>query len=301
MYDIIGDIHGYADELEALLKKMGYEDHSGCYRHPERTAIFVGDLIDRGPKIREVLDIVRPMVESEAALIVMGNHEFNALAYHTSDPDSEGQFLREHSDKNTHQHQATLDQVGSDIQSIVDFFYTMPLWLELPNLRVVHACWDPQSIACLDQELTDRRLNQELLIEASRDGSPTFKAVETVLKGKEWSLGQASFKDKDGNERHEARVRWYLPYEGQPISEYCFPVGVELPSGSFEPETQEPGYHADEKPVFFGHYWLRASSPQLEASNVCCLDYSVAKKGFLCAYRIDEAETRLSESNFIWV
>jgi hypothetical protein len=301
MYDIIGDVHGYADELEALLKKMGYELRGGCYRHPERKAIFVGDLIDRGPKIREVLDIVQPMVEAETALIVMGNHEFNALAYHTLDPDSEGEYLRPHTDKNTDQHQATLDQVGDRIQSMIEFFFTLPLWLELPNLRVVHACWDPQSIGYLDQELADRRLNQELLIEASRKGSSSFNAVETILKGKEWSLGQTSFKDKDGNERHEARVRWYLPYEGQPISEYCFPVGVELPSGSFEQNVEEAGYPSDEKPVFFGHYWLKASSPKLEAPNVSCLDYSVAKEGFLCAYRINETDTRLNDRNFVWV
>jgi len=79
MHDLIGDIHGHADALERLLNTPGYTRQHGTYRHPDRQAIFLGDFIDRGPKIRETLEIVRPMIESGAALSVMGNHELNAL------------------------------------------------------------------------------------------------------------------------------------------------------------------------------------------------------------------------------
>ena len=54
MYDIIGDIHGHAQELKSLLVKMDYSVTEGVWQHPARKAIFVGDLIDRGPSIREV-------------------------------------------------------------------------------------------------------------------------------------------------------------------------------------------------------------------------------------------------------
>jgi predicted MPP superfamily phosphohydrolase len=94
MYDLIGDIHGHADELAQLLETLGYDKSRGVYRHSERKVIFLGDFIDRGPKIRQTLEIVRPMVEAGDALAVMGNHEFNALAYHTEDPDEPGKFLR---------------------------------------------------------------------------------------------------------------------------------------------------------------------------------------------------------------
>ncbi|MEU2184987.1 polynucleotide kinase-phosphatase, partial [Streptomyces thermolilacinus] len=71
-FDIIGDIHGCASELEALLAKLGYADG----RHPEgRTAVFVGDLVDRGPDSPGVLRRVMGMVESGDALCVPGNHE----------------------------------------------------------------------------------------------------------------------------------------------------------------------------------------------------------------------------------
>ena len=79
--DIIGDVHGHAAKLEERLTGLGYEPDGAGYRHPDRTAVFVGDLVDRGPQQLRTLEIAKAMVESGAAKIVMGNHEFNALAY----------------------------------------------------------------------------------------------------------------------------------------------------------------------------------------------------------------------------
>lgn len=71
-FDIVGDIHGCASELETLLGKLGYVDGV----HPEgRTAVFVGDLVDRGPDTPGVLRRVMSMVASGNALCVPGNHE----------------------------------------------------------------------------------------------------------------------------------------------------------------------------------------------------------------------------------
>ncbi|MFE6802121.1 polynucleotide kinase-phosphatase [Streptomyces sp. NPDC057681] len=71
-FDIIGDIHGCASELETLLTGLGYVDGV----HPEgRTAVFVGDLVDRGPDSPGVLRRVMAMVKSGHALCVPGNHE----------------------------------------------------------------------------------------------------------------------------------------------------------------------------------------------------------------------------------
>ncbi len=73
MYDIIGDIHGHVAELKSLLTRMDYKETNGIWQHPIRKAIFVGDLIDRGPAIREVLHIVRNMIVNNHALAVMGS------------------------------------------------------------------------------------------------------------------------------------------------------------------------------------------------------------------------------------
>ena len=70
-YDVIGDIHGHADELRALLGELGYKERNGVFSQTSRKAIFVGDFIDRGPKIRETLHIARPMVDRGVALSVL--------------------------------------------------------------------------------------------------------------------------------------------------------------------------------------------------------------------------------------
>ena len=76
-FDIIGDIHGCFDELQALLTELGYEITSVFEaRHPEgRKAVFLGDLVDRGPKITEVLKLVMNMTGAGNALAVPGNHD----------------------------------------------------------------------------------------------------------------------------------------------------------------------------------------------------------------------------------
>jgi hypothetical protein len=156
-YDIIGDIHGCATQLEGLLAELGYRPAagSGAYRHPRRQAIFVGDLIDRGDQQLRTLQVVKAMVDAGSARIVMGNHELNAIAYHTEWPPGSREYLRAHDDpghpssaKNTRQHRAFLAQVtGADRRYYLQWFTTLPLWLDLGDLRVIHACWHDDSIA----------------------------------------------------------------------------------------------------------------------------------------------------------
>ena len=88
-FDFIGDIHNCCDELELLLKKLGYEhqpiESKGGwpgihYCHPQkRTAVFVGDIVDRGPRAVDSLALVRNMVQSGNALCVPGNHDAKLL------------------------------------------------------------------------------------------------------------------------------------------------------------------------------------------------------------------------------
>lgn len=89
-YDVIGDVHGYADELELLLRDLGYRERGGAWRHPSRTAVFVGDLVDRGPRQVDTVSIVRPMVDAGTARAVMGDHEYNAIVWTIADPDNSG-------------------------------------------------------------------------------------------------------------------------------------------------------------------------------------------------------------------
>ncbi len=75
-FDVIGDIHGHAHELKALLSELGYCRHGSGYKSSDRRVMFVGDFVDRGPAIGEVIDIVRSMVDAGDALAVMGKHSW---------------------------------------------------------------------------------------------------------------------------------------------------------------------------------------------------------------------------------
>lgn len=83
-FDIVGDVHGCFDELVELLAALGYsvqQSTEGCQvRAPSgRKAIFLGDLVDRGPRIVDALRLVMAMVESGSALCVPGNHDMKLL------------------------------------------------------------------------------------------------------------------------------------------------------------------------------------------------------------------------------
>lgn len=181
--DIIGDIHGHADELEQILYDLGYSEIGGVYRHLDgRRVVFLGDFIDRGPKIRRVLQIVRAMTDVGEAFAILGNHEVNALRFHTLGRD--GNPLRPHTEKNRQQHSATLDQMvdPEEWQEWIDWFAGLPLSLLLGPLRFVHACWDDDAIA----ELSGiGRLEGGTLERFSLKSSREYEVISRLLNGPE--------------------------------------------------------------------------------------------------------------------
>jgi hypothetical protein len=318
MFDLIGDIHGHAGPLKALLGELGYADRdgSGIWRHPERKVIFLGDFIDRGPAQLETVQIARAMVENGTALAVMGNHEFNAILWATEALDGSGQYLRKHSEKNRNQHAAFLKAVGAlepdtvtaRQRDMVAWFKTLPLYLDLPGLRVVHACWHRPSLEALAPYLDDRqRVQEHSWAELAAGGSEAHEAAEILLKGLEIELpGGIEFLDKDMNPRCRMRTRWWetarLTYRDLAI----VPGDVieHIPHTPI-PEDLLPGYDG-EKPLFVGHYWLDGNPAPL-APHIACLDYSIARQdlrdsgsGKLCAYRWDGEKT-LNAGSFVCV
>ena len=309
-YDLVGDIHGHADALERLLKKLGYNEHEGVYQHAERKLVFLGDFIDRGPKIWRVIEIAKAMVESNAALAVMGNHEFNALAFHTSIDGREDSSLRPRSTKNIRQHAATLQQLKDhQLSDALDWFRSLPMWMEIEGaegsrIRAVHACWDDEQIASIEQAIEQRSgFTSEFLKDATDSNHSLFKAVEIILKGKELALPEGYFyHDKEGHKRTAIRTRWFeRPPAGSLYEAYALQADpIDCP---IQIEThriaETAAYPADHPPVFVGHYWLHANQPSRLASNIACLDYSIAKDGFLCSYRWD-GEQQLDDAKFVW-
>lgn len=309
-YDIVGDVHGYAEKLEELLRRLGYAERDGAWRHPTRRAVFVGDLIDRGPEQLKTVNLVRRMVEAGSALAVMGNHEFNALAFWLPDPERPGESLRPRTgpkgEKNRRQHAAFLAAVEHDpglYAEVMAWFFTLPLWLDLPALRVVHACWHPAYMAEIRAKLLPgHRLDAALIEAASRSHRAEFHAVETIAKGVEAPLPTgASFHDKEGHHRRNTRLRWW---DGEADT---FGRASVLPKGSVLPDHARDlpipahlrlGYR-DPKPVFFGHYWM-TGTPTVLSDRIACVDYSAGLGGPLVAYRFD-GEPRLSDQRFVMV
>ena len=252
MHDVIGDIHGHADAMQQLFAKLGYSRQKGVYSHPERQAIFLGDFIDRGPQIRETLEMVCPVIDSGTALAVMGHHELNALAFHKHDPNKPGEYLRPHNEKNSHQHAATMRQVpAGELASYLAWFRTLPLWLNLDGLRVVHTCWDGRMM----DHVGDAKVDDEFLVSSCLEGGRLFGPVETLLKGKEAKLPPGlTITDKDGHQRSATRVKWFESAEGKPYGEYAIErIDCDLPLPEAVIDEALP-YAGNEKPVFIGYY-----------------------------------------------
>lgn len=318
IYDIIGDVHGYAGALCALLTHLGYKKKPSAYTHSDshRKVIFVGDIVDRGPDIPESLQIVRSMVDAGTAEMVLGNHEYNLLAYTTRDDSNPDRFLRSHSEVHERQSHETFKQFefkGSLLYDYLSWFMQIPLFLDLPELRVVHAAWHPSAISEIRrQSPEDNTLTSKMLQESAHRGSSAYYAIEYSLKGLEIQLPNGmSYEDKEGCRRTRSRTAWWYSAGTQHLHslyDLVFPEGL-IPAESArtllidsERIQHLPGYAGD-KPVFIGHYWLNGT-PRCISPAVVCVDYSIAAGGNLTAYSYECSPgnpSKLHDSAFMQV
>lgn len=311
-FDVIGDVHGMADKLHALLKNLGYRRHEGVWRHPQRQALFIGDLIDNGLQSIETLTTVRDMVEHGSARAIMGNHELNAIGWEMRHSQT-GEPLREHSDANLAHHQAFLDSIPQreDRLPWLNWFKTLPLYLELdePGLgpvRFVHACWHPTSITALQPYLNSHhQLRDDAWEVAFEEGHIAFNAVENILKGIEIDLPNGmSFTDHKGKQRHSTRISWWLKDADNMADMVHIPMPTQnqhvldaLRQRPAQQDLLEDSCYQGQCPVFFGHYWLRWPARVLN-DKAACTDYSAGKDGPLVAYRWS-GESVLSDNNWV--
>ena len=256
--DVVGDVHGEIEALTALLEKLGYDPQG--VQPDGRRLVFVGDLCDRGPDSPAVIDLVRRLVEAGRAQCVIGNHELNLLRKE----EKHGNHWYYEGDHSKHEETfGPAARVGPEkAREIGDFFKSLPIALERPDLRVVHAAWSAQDIetcrayagTVLDAyDESDRRAQEspegQRLAAASRaekhayhtaikteSPEPPFlrkiaayeefyqmsNPVRVLTSGVE--RGAASHFYASGKWRFVERVRWWNDYR-------------------------------DSTPVVFGHYW----------------------------------------------
>lgn len=306
-YDVIGDVHGCANTLRKLLDRLGYREQQGVYRHSTRLAIFLGDIVDRGPHIREALHLVKRMTDVGAAHCLMGNHEYNAIGYTTRLSGETTPYLREHTARHNRLIAETLEQFASfpeEWRMFLDWFKTLPLFLELPGFRAVHACWDEALIQQFKQRFRDNRVSEQFIVESRDKTSFAGRFMDRLTRGTDLRLPQGVVLiGKDGYERTVFRTKFWSD------SPECYrdvvfqpdPLPDELAERSLnaEEKAQLLHYPTDAPPVFVGHYWLQGK-PRPLRKNLACLDYSAVKYGRLVAYRYD-GEASLRADKFVWV
>jgi len=262
----------------------------GAFRHPDgRQAIFLGDLIDRGPLQEEVLYTVRDMIEAGTARCIMGNHEWNAIGYAT--PIGDGQYGHARSPKNLKHHHVFLDQVGPDSprhKAWVEWFKTLPPLLDLGGIRVAHACWRQSQIDVIQSGMRDGRLTEQFLAESfQKKPAPSAArlAMDLVTKGPEIKLPNGQmFHDHEGTPRVDIRLQWWNE-DARTYRNAAMVPTLQIPNIPDEPlpDGVEMGTDSD-KPVLVGHYWLNGR-PGVRSGKVAVLDYSAAGDGPLVAYR----------------
>jgi hypothetical protein len=307
-YDLIGDVHGCARTLEHLLDTLGYRRQGGVWRHPSRQAVFLGDIIDRGPRIREALHIVHGMVEAGQAWCIMGNHEFNALGWVTPAlPGTGKDYVRQHTPRHQRLIQATLDQFAqypADWEDFLAWFYELPLFVDAGRFRLVHACWDSNLINPLRQVFPDGCVDQHFVQASSVNHSFAATVFDRLLRGTDMRLpGGMAITGGDGLTRAFFRTKFWeddpKTYGDVVFQPDALPEAVARTPLSPGDKQSLLRYGPDEPLLFVGHYW-RSGRPAPIRPNLACVDYSAVLYGKLVAYRLDD-ETTVDPAKFVWV
>jgi len=303
MYDIIGDVHGYADQLKSLLAKLDYQLIDGCYAHPTRKAVFVGDFINRGPKIRETIILIRKMVEAGTAFAILGNHEMYAVLYYLRD--IEGKYYKKRIPKYQLQINQTLDEFllyKEEFRSHLKWMRSLPMFLDFGAIRIVHACWQKDNIKELRNALNEPKISKTVLREIALNETHFAQCFWETCKGIDFQVPKnLLIFDDDGRPHRSFRMKWWDNPEGKTFKEVSIESRFELPAYTIPPEIvkfRNP-YPENDPIVFFGHYSLVEGFGILK-DNVCCVDSGVSRTGKLLAYRWS-GELKLIESNFVMV
>ncbi|MAH25581.1 MAG: hypothetical protein CMI19_01290 [Opitutae bacterium] len=274
--DIIGDVHGHYQQLIRLTEKMGYSVGRKKLHHPENRKLgFVGDFINRGPQSVEVLTLVKSLCESGDAIAVLGNHEFRLI-----------------------QNSVEGKKVPAEFEPFVPWLRSLPLFIELNTLRIVHAVWHFSSIELLDgKSVEEDAFIQETIVKKS----PYKKAVSRILSGIKINIPEdLKLMDRFGIKRSKARLKWWMDLREKPYAD-CFLSPMKPDIFNRGPAIDELSdlelYNEKDKPVFTGHYCLPPNIPKV-SGNVVCLDGCVTCDKTLWGYR-HQGKDKISASNLI--
>lgn len=280
--DFIGDIHGQAEMLRKALQLLDYKEKAKAFRHPYRTAVFLGDLLNRGPEIRAAVQIVRSMVEARSAICLLGNHEAFALwdRLHSQRPESFPD-LPEKALRHLADSKADYRGRGAEWSDLLNWFWRQPLFFDHYGVRAVHACWHPESLQILrGNQLSDA---------CFQPNQPEFHALWRIIEGPSVRHPQS---------KKKFRIRWW-ERQATTWQEFAFSGRRDLPDCPIPKYRLRLAtiYPCAAPPCFFGHYgFVKLLGPL--RPNLACLDLAVAQGGPIGVYRW-QGEKSLNKSNFI--
>lgn len=259
--DIVGDIHGEFEALQALLRHLGYDAQG---RHPGgRTLVFVGDFCDRGPDSPAVLALVKSLVQSGRAVAVLGNHEINLLREDAKD--GSGWFFDARVARDQGKYAPFQRPTPDQRKEIVAFLSALPIGLERLDLRVIHAAWCDEQIEAARalpigsvRNAYDRwEKDAEKAAQESALEQRMAQELENWEHGLENDLRQPPF--LHAHAEHEANKQMLNPLK-------VLTSGVErkgtipfFSGGKWRFAERVPWWndYADPIPVVVGHYWRR--------------------------------------------
>lgn len=303
MYDIIGDIHGHYDLLVRLLKKLGYQKCGEGFAHPSRKAIFTGDFINRGDKIRSTVRLVRNMVDNGHAFCILGNHELNAILYETLD--KSGKLLRKRLPRYKLPLMKTLEEYTNsplEFKDTIKWFRKLPVYLDLGDLRVVHGGWNDRYIEIFKSYMGEETRLKKSFLKTYLTNKELFRALDGLVKGEEFQLPpDLLLKDDTGVVHRSFRIKWWEPVSGKTFRDIAFGNRFAMPAYTVPKEIIPAieAYPPDAPPVFLGHYCLDEKALIFQG-NICCIDTCVTRNQRLTAYRWD-GEQVLNEDKIIYV
>lgn len=299
MYDIIGDVHGHAQLLKLMLLELGYKKTLSGYSHPERKAVFVGDFINRGPDIRKVIRTIRTMVENGNALAILGNHEINIIISHIRNKSN----IFNRNDISELKTVEEFRNYPDEWKDHVKWLRSLPLFLEINGIRVVHACWSEESIHFVRQNIPQGRIKKEVFRQVYKTpDSLMAKHIWQLTKGVQFRLpSDLKIKNNKGTFPRSFRMRWWEDPRGKTFEELSFESKFAMPGYTIPAEILSEGvpYPENDPIVFFGHY-CRHNGPFIIKPNICCIDACINGSKTLMAYRWG-GETSLLPENLIQV
>ena len=288
MYDIIGDVHGHATLLKKLLLKLGYEKGKNGYFHAERKAVFVGDFINRGPEIRKTIRLIREMVKNGNAFAILGNHEINAIMYHLKDEG--GKLLVKEPRKNYLSLLKTINEFSGypdEWKKHLRWMRRLPLFLELGDIRIVHACWSNSAIEIIKSAFDGERDKKSIFREFHKNPkSELSKSISIITKGINLTMPcDLKVVNNKGIVPRAFRLSWWENPDGKTFRKMSFESKYRLPAYTVPKEIiPETFFYSENEPiVFFGHY-CRAKGPHIIKNNLCCVDSCVSGTKMLTAY-----------------